>query len=128
MSEHNIPYSRRLFMRHGVALASMATTIPQFIQNSALGMVAQLAGNPGGAGLPQDRILVVVQLGGGNDGLNTVIPFGMNEYYNARPTIGIPAPSGTAKGQTGVALMLDQQRGLGLNPSLKGLKSLYDDG
>ena len=79
MSEHNIPYSRRLFMRHGVALASMATTIPQFIHNSALGMVAQLAGNPGGAGLPQDRILVVVQLGGGNDGLNTVIPFGMNE-------------------------------------------------
>ena len=128
MSEHNLPYSRRLFMRHGVALASMATTIPQFIQNSALGMVAQLAGNPGGAGLPQDRILVVVQLGGGNDGLNTVIPFGMSEYYNARPTIGIPAPSGTAKGQTGVALMLDQQRGLGLNPSLKGLKSLYDDG
>ncbi len=128
MSEHNIPYSRRLFIRHGVALASMATTIPHFIQNSALGMVAQLAGNPGGAGLPQDRILVVVQLGGGNDGLNTVIPFGMNEYYNARPTIGIPAPSGTAKGQTGVALMLDQKRGLGLNPSLRGLKSLYDDG
>ena len=128
MSEHNLPYSRRLFMRHGVALASLATTIPQFIQNSALGMMSQLAGNPGGSGLPQDRILVVVQLGGGNDGLNTVIPFGMNEYYNARPTIGIPAPSGTAKGQTGVALMLDQQRGLGLNPSLKGLKGLYDDG
>ena len=44
MSEHNLPYSRRLFMRHGVALASMATTIPQFIQNSALGMMSQLAG------------------------------------------------------------------------------------
>ncbi|MCE9620233.1 MAG: DUF1501 domain-containing protein [Planctomycetes bacterium] len=128
MSEPTTPYSRRFFLQHGVALASMVTTIPQFIQNSALGMISQLAGNPGGAGLPQDRILVVVQLGGGNDGLNTVIPFGMNDYYNARPTIGIPAPNGTARGQTGVALMLDQQRGLGLNPSLRGLKSLYDDG
>ena len=47
-------------------------------------------------GVPQDRILVIVQMSGGNDGLNTVVPYGLDEYYRLRPTIGLKKPgSGT---------------------------------
>ena len=39
----------------------------------------------------KDPILVVVQLSGGNDGINTVIPYGDPNYYDQRPSLGIPA-------------------------------------
>ena len=123
-----IAHSRRVFIRNGVALASMAGTIPAFIQESAFGLVAQAAGNPGQAGIPGERILVVVQLGGGNDGLNTVVPYGSGDYHTARPTIGIQAPGGASRGQAGVALELDRKLGIGLHPSLRGMKELFDGG
>ncbi len=128
MFELNTPYSRRLFIRHGVALASLATTVPAFIQNSAFGLVAQAAKTPGLAGIPSERVLVIVQLGGGNDGLNTVVPYGAAEYFKARPTIGIQAPTGQGRGQAGAALELDSKLGIGLHPSLRGFKELMDDG
>jgi uncharacterized protein (DUF1501 family) len=62
------------------------------------------------------RSLVVVNLQGGNDGLNTVVPFGDPDYYRVRPTINI-APSDV--------LRFDQS--LGLNPKLAGIKALYDE-
>ena len=40
-----------------------------------------------------ERILVVVELSGANDGLNTVVPFGDDAYYRARPKLGLPAKS-----------------------------------
>jgi uncharacterized protein (DUF1501 family) len=128
MSDPNAPFSRRLFIRHGVALASLAGTIPTFIQDTALGMVAQAARNPGLAGVPEDRVMVIVQLGGGNDGLNTVVPYGSRDYFDARPTIAIREPGGSASGQAGVALELDRRIGIGLHPSLRGLKELHDGG
>lgn len=63
------------------------------------------------------RSLVIIYLGGGNDGLNTVAPFGMGRYYDLRPTLGIREAD---------ALPLAGK--LGLHPSLKGLKGLYDSG
>jgi len=63
------------------------------------------------------NILVVLQLAGGNDGLNTVIPMGNDEYRKARPTLGLPDPS---------ILRIDPQTGL--HPSLSGLASAYQDG
>ena len=128
MNDPHAAFTRRIFLRHGVALASMAATVPSFIQQSALGFVAQAQRNPGLAGVPEGRVLVVVQLGGGNDGLNTVVPYGSADYYNARPTIGIQAPNGQAKGGAGVALELDRTKGVGLHPSLKGFKELFDGG
>lgn len=63
------------------------------------------------------RVLVMIQLAGGNDGLNTLIPFRDSEYARARPGIGIP---------TGQVLKLDSD--VGLHPSLSGLRELYDEG
>lgn len=62
------------------------------------------------------RILVIIQLSGGNDGLNTVIPAEDSLYYNARPTIAI---------QKSAALPFANQ--MYLHPSLTGMKKLFDD-
>jgi uncharacterized protein (DUF1501 family) len=69
---------------------------------------------PGGA---NDRVLVVVNLQGGNDGLNTVVPHGMPQYYKYRPTLGI-APNDV--------LRIDDT--VGLNPNMASLKGMYDRG
>jgi len=66
---------------------------------------------------PGNKVLVVLQLSGGNDGLNTVIPIRNDLYYKARPRLGIEKNS---------ALMLNDE--VGLHPALSGFKSLYDDG
>ena len=71
--------------------------------------------------------MVVVQLGGGNDGLNTVVPYFDNAYYRARPNLGIGDPR-QPRGSAGAALQLDETLGIGLHPQLGGLKNLYDEG
>jgi uncharacterized protein (DUF1501 family) len=63
------------------------------------------------------KVIVIVQLSGGNDGLNTVIPFEDSLYYNARPNIGIPK---------GDVIKLNNLTGM--HPSLLPLKSLYEEG
>jgi uncharacterized protein (DUF1501 family) len=73
-----------------------------------------LPGLPGSAG---ERVLVVINLQGGNDGLNTVVPYGLPDYYRYRPTLGIA---------TGDVLSLDAQ--VGLNPAMRSLKAMYDKG
>jgi uncharacterized protein (DUF1501 family) len=66
--------------------------------------------------VPADkRTLVVVQLSGGNDGLNAVVPYGNGMYYQLRPQIGIAADQ---------VLRLDDN--VGLHPNLKSFKALYD--
>jgi uncharacterized protein (DUF1501 family) len=120
MSNDPTMFSRRLFMRNGLVLGSAAATVPAFISSSAQAMVLRMleAGVTSVPGVPDDRILVVLQLGGGNDGLNTMVPFGMGEYYKARPAIGIPADQVLNVGGDGV----------GLHPALRGLKAMYDEG
>lgn len=70
-------------------------------------------------GLPgaQNRILVLVNLQGGNDGLNCVVPHGNDAYYQLRPSLAIPR---------GDVLAINAD--LGLNPEMKSLKALYDKG
>ncbi len=113
------PFSRREFLRSGLVLASAASSVPAFLNSSALAMHAQAGGLTSIPGVPDEHILVVVQLGGGNDGLNTVVPFGDPAYYKARPGIAI---------KEGEALKLSGTDGLGLHPQMTGLKDLYDDG
>ena len=64
-----------------------------------------------------ERILVVVELSGGNDGLNTVVPHGDDRYYQLRPTLGIPAKS---------LRTIDEH--FGFHPALFGFERLYRDG
>jgi uncharacterized protein (DUF1501 family) len=72
-----------------------------------------LTGLPGGG----DRVLILLNLQGGNDGLNTVVPHGNKRYYQLRPNLAV-APNGV--------LAIDDQ--LGFNPEMKSFKAMYDKG
>lgn len=61
--------------------------------------------------------LVIIQLSGGNDGLNTIVPYGNDIYYQKRNTIAIP--------KNDIVKLNDMQ---GLNPNLSALKEIYDQG
>jgi uncharacterized protein (DUF1501 family) len=128
MGDGETTFTRRIFLERGITLASMATTVPLFIERSALGVMrpegSAVSSQPG---VPEDRILVVAQLGGGNDGLNTVVPYGSALYYQARPGLAVPAP-GDRSGSRPGAIALDGGRGMGLHPGLAGFKELLDDG
>lgn len=112
-------FTRRQFLHTGLTLASAAATVPWFLNASALGMPQAAPGLSSIPGVPEDHILVVVQLSGGNDGLNMVVPHGMSEYYKARPGIGIPAVN---------VLKLGETSGIGLHPQMAAIKELYDNG
>lgn len=64
-----------------------------------------------------DRVLVLINLQGGNDGLNCVVPYAMPQYYRYRPTLGIA--------QSDVLRLSDQ---VGLNPAMKSFKAMFDKG
>jgi len=64
-----------------------------------------------------DRAVILINLQGGNDGLNTVVPYAMQAYYRYRPTMGV-SPNDV--------LRLNDQ--VGLNPVLRPLKAMYDRG
>ncbi|MEX2217695.1 MAG: DUF1501 domain-containing protein [Phycisphaerales bacterium] len=112
-------FTRRQFIQAGLTFASAAVTIPYFLNSSAFGLPLAAPGMSSIPGVPEDHILVVVQMSGGNDGLNTVVPYGMDAYYKARQGIAV---------QANAALKLDEKRGIGLHPQLAGVKELYDNG
>ena len=66
---------------------------------------------------PNGKVLVLIQLSGGNDGLNTVIPIEDSIYYNARPNIAIRKSD---------ALKLNSLTGL--HPSMGNLKEIFEEG
>jgi uncharacterized protein (DUF1501 family) len=101
---------RRDFLRTS-ALLGFGATVPTFLGKTAF--AAPTSDKPGA----KDTILVVVQLTGGNDGLNTVIPFADADYAKLRPTIGIKKDD-TKK-------LTDS---LGLHPSMGEFSKLHDDG
>ncbi len=101
--------SRREFLKES-SLLGFGASVPAFLGRTAL------AAPPAGKAGAKDTILVVVQLTGGNDGLNTVIPFKNPDYYKLRPTIAIPK---------------DQVKGigddLGLHPAMDAMARLFND-
>lgn len=112
-------FTRRQFLNTGLTLASASIAAPYFLQRSALALPRPTSLLSSLAGVEQDRVLVVVQLSGGNDGLNTVIPFRDDAYYRSRQTIGV------ARDQV---LALSSRADLGLHPQMTGIKRLFDDG
>ncbi len=97
---------RKEFLQVG-SLATASFMLPKFLKAFEKPMMVP----------PGNKVVVVIQFSGGNDGLNTVIPVRNDIYYKARPGIGI------AKDK---ALIVSDETGL--NPALEAFKGLYDEG
>ena len=93
---------RRTFLKN-TGLASAALWAPSFLQHVP--------------NRTNGKILIVVQLSGGNDGLNTIVPYRNDKYYELRPDIAIS--------DSEVLRVTDE---LGFNPAMTDLQSLYDEG
>lgn len=111
--------TRREFVKKGLTMVAVGATAPSFLTRTALAMLnpwdaAQVTSRPG---IPDDRVLMVVQMGGGNDGLNTLVPFAEDAYYRARPQLAVPAKD-----------VLKVTDALGFHPALAKAKTLFDNG
>ena len=98
-------FKRKQFIQLG-SLATASLMVPKFLK--AFEQPASV--------MPGNKVVVVLQLSGGNDGLNTVIPYRNDLYYKARPRLGILREK---------ALYLTDETGL--HPALTAFKELYDD-
>src|SRR3954470_7316778 len=104
--------SRRGFLKRSLLATSGSMLVPQFLKAfETPDRFHHLATNS------DDRILIVLQLSGGNDGLNTIIPFRNDLYYQLRPTLGIKKEN-----------LLTISDELGFNPALASLREIYDQG
>lgn len=101
--------NRRNFLRNTALSAVGSLLIPSFLKAFERQTANSLAEN--------DKILVIIQLSGGNDGLNTVVPFTNDLYYKARPSLAIEP-----------AKVLKLNDDLGFNPAMAKMKMLYDEG
>ena len=104
--------SRRDMMRLGAGglgfgLLGGIGPVPMVLNQASLAAASSQSG----------RILVVFEWFGGNDGLNTIVPYGDPAYYKHRPTIGIKEKD---------LLTIDAH--LGWHKSMSAMKRLYDDG
>src|SRR6188768_2692166 len=112
------PTTRRVFIQKGLTMLAVGATVPTFLDQTVMALAnpldVPLTQQPSGK---DGKILVVVQLAGGNDGLNTVIPYADDAYQRARRTLAIGSKE---------ALKVNDY--LGLHPNLAPMKSLYDDG
>src|SRR5579885_161301 len=107
--------SRRAMMKDGLLVVTAGMIMP-----SIVGRAVRAAHNAAQEGDrlafdAQGRTLIVVQMAGGNDGLNTIVPYTDGLYYQARPTLAIQ--------QKDVLTLNDR---LGMNPALKTLKPFWD--
>lgn len=112
-----IVHTRRDFLNRSLALVSASATVPLFLDRTASAMDDAPKGGKARKRRDDQPILVVIQLAGGNDGLNTVIPIRNDRYYRARPRIAIKKDA---------AMKLTDE--IGLHPAAAGLKKLFDDG
>ena len=98
--------NRRDFLKQAT-LISLAPTVPGFLAETARGATP----------LADDRILVVIQLAGGNDGLNMVVPYADETYYRMRPKLAVAKDRVRKLGDA-----------VGLNPAMRDAADLFHDG
>jgi uncharacterized protein (DUF1501 family) len=107
---------RREFLVRGLYGVGIGAGLPTFLSRTTAALTAQALQGTSMERHPE-RILVVLELSGGNDGLNTVVPYADSAYYKARPKIGIPAKE-----------VLKVTDAFGFHPSMVGFERLYKDG
>ncbi len=108
--------SRRDFLIRGLYGVGVGAGLPVILQRTSAALAAQaLEGTS--VEKHAERILVVIELSGGNDGLNTVVPYADSAYYRARPKLGIPARD-----------VIKISDGFGFHPSMVGFERMYKDG
>jgi uncharacterized protein (DUF1501 family) len=100
---------RREFLRNSAFTTAGSLLVPQFLKAYERQHLGKNSLN--------EKVVVVIQLSGGNDGLNTVVPFRNDIYYRERPSIAIK--------QENILRLNDE---IGLNPALEKIKELYDNG
>jgi len=125
MPDHPSPFTRREFLYTGLGFVSTIASAPSFLMRSGQALAAA-NGQTSLPGVAQDRVLVVIQLSGGNDGLNTVVPFGQKAYYDGRPRLAV-AEADALKIDAALVAARGQD-GIGLHPALQGLHELLHDG
>jgi uncharacterized protein (DUF1501 family) len=102
-------FNRRQFLTHtlkGSSLVALSSMVPQFVSRTAQ------AASPG-----KDTVLVVLEMTGGNDGLNTVIPYADDLYHKARPTL---------RQTKDVVIRVDDH--VGLHSGMQGFRPLWEKG
>lgn len=106
---------RRDFLRSGFLALGVTASVPVFLQRIAMNAMAQ---DPEGqATRYSNRILVALELSGGNDGLNTMVPFNDDAYHRARPKLGL---------RESQILKLNDQ--FGLHPACSGMEKIFKEG
>src|SRR5581483_512629 len=112
-----IQISRRAMIKDGLLAVSAGMIMPSIFARAV--RAASNAAHEGvtWAQAAQNRTLIVVQMAGGNDGLNTIVPFADSAYYHARPTLAVAQSD---------VLPLNER--LGMHPALKPLLPLWQQG
>ncbi len=108
--------SRRDFLARGFYGLGVGVGMPMMLSRTSAALTAQALEGTSFERHPE-RIMVVIELSGGNDGLNTVVPYGDPAYYRARPKLGIPERE-----------VIKAADGFGFHPSMVGFERLYKDG
>ncbi|HTG43697.1 MAG TPA: hypothetical protein VK633_04120, partial [Verrucomicrobiae bacterium] len=108
--------TRREFLRTSALGGAVAWTVPGFLAETFSALHAEAANQLQPVTGQDGPILVVLQLAGGNDGLNTVIPVTNDYYHKARPALSL---------KTGLHRLNDE---FALHSALAPLKELYDAG
>jgi uncharacterized protein (DUF1501 family) len=109
--------TRRALIKDGLLAVSTGMLMPTIFSRGVASARTLALDGSHFARSASDHTLIVVQMAGGNDGLNTIIPFTDPLYMQMRPTLAIPGTE---------ALPLDTR--LGLHPNLKPLARLWDEG
>ncbi|MEM7102542.1 MAG: DUF1501 domain-containing protein [Bacteroidota bacterium] len=108
MKYHKMKNTRRDFLKASV-LASGSLFIPTFLKGFDVGTHR--------LGKEQGKVLVIIQMSGGNDGLNACVPYRNDIYYQSRPTLAVKDSD---------VLKLNDE--IGFNPVMEPMKALFDDG
>src|SRR5262245_43543921 len=109
-----MPVTRRQFIKRGAGVVTVSLVVPRIWLGEAR---AASPFNP-------HRKLVVIQLAGGNDGFNTMVPYADSRYRSLRPTLGFRDHE--LRTSAGTSTIISNE--FGMHPSLGEIKTLYDAG